>query len=202
MKSPPSYEFLSEDADDEKLLSRDNCIPEPTARDQAVSWPCVLAGIFIGILFSLLAFGTVAFAQPRNKCTQKMSAWSPALEIFNDDDLEIRRFDGTLRGPHEFSALPSDEIDEKWEKITFAQGGLMRLSRDDVRRINASEYAAEYTEEMGGGYMGAFEMFHGLHCLNMLRQASYMDHYLPKNKEWRDDPVTLRFHLGGSLKVE
>lgn len=196
MKSPPSYKRLSEDADDEKLLPHDNCIEEPTVRDKALNWRCVFAGIFIGILFSLLAFITIAFFQPKNKCTQKMSTWSPALEIFNDDDFEIQRFNGTLRVPHEFSALPSDEIDEKWEKITFAKGGLMRLSKDDVHRINASEYAAEYTEEMGGGYMGAFEVFHELHCLNMLRQASYMDHYLPKNKEWRDDPETLRFHLG------
>lgn len=195
MKSPPSYECLSEHADDEKLLPHDNCIAEPTVRDKALNWRCVFAGIFIGILFSLLAFSTVAFVQPKNKCTQKMSTWSPALEIFNDDDFEIQRFNGTLRVPHEFSALPSDEIDEKWEKISFAKGGLMRLSKGDVHRINASEYAAEYTEEMGGGYMGAFEVFHGLHCLNMLRQASYMDHYLPKKKEWRDDPETLRFHL-------
>ncbi|POS78536.1 hypothetical protein DHEL01_v203068 [Diaporthe helianthi] len=196
MKSQPSYERLSEDADDEKLLPLDTCVAEPNTRVKALNWRCVFAGIFIGILLSLLAFSTVALLQPKNKCTQKMTAWSPALEIFNDDDWQFQRFNGTLRVPHELSALPSDEIDEKWDKITFANGGLVRLSKDDVHRINASEYAAEYTEEMGGGYMGAFEVFHGLHCLNMLRQASYMDHYLPKKKEWRDDPETLRFHLG------
>ncbi|KAF3015044.1 hypothetical protein E8E14_010334 [Neopestalotiopsis sp. 37M] len=172
-----------------------DCIPEPTLRDKALNWRCLLAGIFIGILLSLLPFSTVAFVQPKNKCTLKMNTWSPALEIFDDDDLKIQRFNGTLRVPHEFCAAPSDEIDEKWDKITFAKGGLMRLSEDDVHRNNVSEYAAEYTEEMGGGYMGAFEVFHGLHCLNMLRQASYIDHYLPKKKEWRDDPETLRFHL-------
>lgn len=196
MKVPPSYEHLSEDADDEKLLPHDDCIAERTVRDKALNWRCVFAGFFIGILFSLLVFSTVAYVQPNNKCTQKMTAWSPALEIFNDDDIEIQRFNGTLRVPHEFSAAPSDEIDEKWEKITFAKGGLYRLSKEDVQRIDAPEYAAEYTEEMGGGYMGAFEVFHGLHCLNMLRQATYMDHYLPKNREWREDPETLRFHLG------
>lgn len=196
MKSPSSYHRLSEDTDDEKLLPHNNFIAEITVRDKAPNWRCLFAGIFIGILVSLLAFSTVAYVQPKNKCTQKMSTWSPALEIFNDDDFEIQRFNGTLRVPHEFSALPSDEIDEKWENITFAKGGLMRLSKDDVDRINASEFAAKYTEEMGGGYIGAVEVFHGLHCLNMLRQASYMDHYLPKKKEWRDDPETLRFHLG------
>lgn len=196
MKRPPSYECLSEDADDEKLLPHDDGIAEPTVRDKALNWRCLFAGILIGILLSLLTFITVAYVQPKNKCTQKMSTWSPALEIYNDDDFEIQRFDGSLRGPHEFSSTPSDEIDEKWEKITFAKGGLMRFSKDDVHRINASKYAAEYTEEMGGGYMGAVEVFHELHCLNMLRQATYMDYYLPKMKEWRDDPETLRFHLG------
>lgn len=196
MNSLPSYEGLSEDADDENLLPNENYIAEPTMQDKALNWRCVFAGVFIGVLFSLFALTTFAFVQPKNKCTQKMQTWSPALEIFNDDDFEIQRFNGALRVPHEFSAAPSNEIDEKWDKITFSKGGLMRLSKDDVHRINASEYAAEYTEEMGGGYIGAFEVFHGLHCLNMLRQASYMDHYLPKKKEWRDDPETLRFHLG------
>ena len=196
MERPSSYECLSEDADDEKLLRHDNCIPEATVPDKALHWRWVLAGFFIGILFSLLGFRTVAFVQPNNKCTRKMNTWSPALEIFNDDDFEIQRFDGRLRASHEFSARPSDEIDEMWDKITFAKGGLMRLSKDDVHRINASKYAAKYTDEMGGGYMGTIEVFHGLHCLNMLRQASYMNHYLPKKKEWRDDPETLRFHLG------
>lgn len=69
MKSPPSYECLSEDADDEKLLPHDNCIEEPTVRDKVLNWRCVFAGILIGILFSMLAFITVAFFQPKNKCT-------------------------------------------------------------------------------------------------------------------------------------
>lgn len=67
MKSPPSYECLSEDAD-EKLLPHDNYIAEPTVQDKALNWRYVFAGIFIGILFSLLAFITVAFVQPKNKC--------------------------------------------------------------------------------------------------------------------------------------
>lgn len=117
-------------------------------------------------------------------------------EIFDDDDLSMHRFNGSLRMLSEFSGPPSQRIDEAWEEITYAKGGLMRISKDQLGKINASFDAAEYTEKMGGGYLAAFEVFHELHCVNMLRQATYMDHYLPKNREWGEDPETLRYHLG------
>lgn len=151
-------------------------------------------GMILGIILSSLTFIIIS-TEPKNKCVQQVSTWSPALEIFNDRDLTQQRFDGALRDPNKFRGPPSQDIDDAWEEITYPSGGLVRLSKDQLDRVNASEYAAEYTEEMGGGYIAGIEVFHQLHCVNMLRQATYMDYYLPRNKEW-EDQKTLRYHLG------
>lgn len=151
-------------------------------------------GMILGIILSSFTFIIIS-TEPKNKCVQQVSTWSPALEIFNDQDLTQQRFDGALRDPNKFRGPPSQDIDDAWEEITYPSGGLVRLSKDQLDRVNASEYAAEYTEEMGGGYIAGIEVFHQLHCVNMLRQATYMDYYLPRNKEW-EDQKTLRYHLG------
>lgn len=154
----------------------------------------LVGGIILGIIMSSLAF-TILSRVPKDKCVRQVSTWSPALEIFNDEDLSQQRFDGALRDPNKFRGSPSQDIDDAWAEITYPNGGLVRLSKDQLDRVNASEYAAEYTEEMGGGYIAGIEVFHQLHCVNMLRQATYMDYYLPRNKEWGDQ-ATLRYHLG------
>lgn len=169
-------------------------------RDHRWNFRSLGAGLILGIILSSLTFVIIS-TEPKDKCVQQVSTWSPALEIFNDQDLTQQRFDGALRDPNKFRGPPSQDIDDAWEEITYPSGGLVRLSKDQLDRINASEYAAEYTEEMGGGYIAGIEVFHQLHCVNMLRQATYMDYYLPRNKEW-EDQKTLRYHLGQSLRTK
>lgn len=167
-------------------------------RDHRWNFRSLGVGLILGIILSSLTFVIIS-TELKDKCVQQVSTWSPALEIFNDQDLTQQRFDGALRDPNKFRGPPSQDIDDAWEEITYPSGGLVRLSKDQLDRINASEYAAEYTEEMGGGYIAGIEVFHQLHCVNMLRQATYMDYYLPRNKEW-EDQKTLRYHLGQSLR--
>ena len=44
--------------------------------------------------------------------------------------------------------------------------------------------------------MASVEVLHQLHCLNMLRQATYEDYYRERAEHWQDSPQTLRYHLG------
>jgi hypothetical protein len=191
---------LVDDAEDNRRNQEDGSIEseKTTNSHHHQAWNlCTLGvGMILGFFLSLLAF-TIISTAPKDKCVQQVSAWSPALEIFNDEDLSQQRFDGALRDPNRFRGPPSQDIDDAWEEITYPSGGLVRLSKEQLNRVNASEYAAEYTGEMGGGYIAGIEVFHQLHCVNMLRQATYMDYYLPRNKEW-EDQATLRYHLGQS----
>lgn len=44
--------------------------------------------------------------------------------------------------------------------------------------------------------MASVEVLHQLHCLNMLRQATYEEYYRDKAGPWKDSPQILRYHLG------
>lgn len=56
-------------------------------------------------------------------------------------------------------------------------------------------------EELGGGYMTVFEVIHQLHCLNLIRKATYYDYYKDKAVEFTDVPNTVRLHIGNYLSL-
>lgn len=76
----------------------------------------------------------------------------------------------------------------------------MSVSADTIHAVNASEeFSVKLSEDIGGGYMASVEVLHQLHCLNMLRQASYNDYYndtAHMADPWKDSPQVLRYHLG------
>ncbi|KAJ8061254.1 hypothetical protein OCU04_010323 [Sclerotinia nivalis] len=47
-----------------------------------------------------------------DSCTRKLSIWSPALSLFNDEEISVQRFVGALRAPDKFRGPPSLEIDD------------------------------------------------------------------------------------------
>ena len=78
-----------------------------------------------------------------------------------------------------------------------AVGGVINISEETLHAVNASaQYSVKLGPEIGGGYMASVEALHQLHCLNMLRQATYEDYYPEKAGPRQDSPQTLRYHLG------
>ncbi|KAL4938419.1 hypothetical protein BDV06DRAFT_56530 [Aspergillus oleicola] len=191
------YEVIADEAVD----NNDPEVPERPYKSTGRWWP-LAAAFTLGALLSatIISLPTTQSSTPCD-CTQMLSAYSPALKIFSDSDLTTECFDGALRHSNRFRGTPSQEIDDAWDEITYAEGGLVRLTQDEVERVNASEFAAEYTEDMGGGYIAGVEVFHQLHCLNMLRQATYWDYYAPRRVEWGKDPGTLRYHLDHCIDI-
>ena len=45
------------------------------------------------------------------------------------------------------------------------QVGVMSISQDTLERIGAPKSSVRLPDESGGGYMGALEVFHQLHCV-------------------------------------
>jgi hypothetical protein len=81
-------------------------------------------------------------------------------------------------------------------------GGVMSISIETLKAVNASElYSVKLDPELGGGYMASIEVLHQLHCLNILRQATYEDYYRDKAEPWQDSPQTLRYHLGKHKQI-
>ncbi|ORY58076.1 uncharacterized protein BCR38DRAFT_460921 [Pseudomassariella vexata] len=97
-----------------------------------------------------------------------------------DAEIAINKY----RGP----ALdaPTTEIDDTWHEIGLGASGI-RLAEGYLRILNKPDMTGRplhrIPEEFGGGYLGLLEIFHLLHCLDSLRQATFYN--------W-DSTLTLR----------
>jgi hypothetical protein len=82
----------------------------------------------------------------------------------------------------------------------MVSGGVIGIDEETLEKVNGSrQYSVKLAPEVGDGYMASVEVLHQLHCLNMLRQATYEDYYKDKAEPWEDSPQTLRYHLGKCL---
>ena len=76
------------------------------------------------------------------------------------------------------------------------------VSKSDFPKLKKPDDAMQVTNPITGetGYRVGIEVFHQLHCLNLLRMSTYPDHY--KAISWSDTndaPEKVRGHLGKSV---
>ncbi|KAL9612841.1 MAG: hypothetical protein Q9167_002572 [Letrouitia subvulpina] len=61
--------------------------------------------------------------------------------------------------------------------------------------------AVKLSPKQGGGYMASLEVFHQLHCVNLVRQYTYKDYYQDKATSFEDPPDLLRIHVDHCLEI-
>ncbi|KAL9108367.1 MAG: hypothetical protein Q9227_006827 [Pyrenula ochraceoflavens] len=205
----------------ERVTATARCRLKDRWRCPPIAW--ALHAIFFLIYLSFLLWTLALRNQARDEgyhCEYQdhMPMWSPALKAVRGTG-HYHRFDGSFETPNTYKGTPSSSIDAAWDNITYATGplqtdflkwhtailisvgGVFSISEETLHAVNASEkYSVKLSEEIGGGYMASVEVLHQLHCLNMLRQASYNEYYndtAHRADPWRDSPEVLRHHLGG-----
>ncbi|KAI0128648.1 hypothetical protein BJ170DRAFT_682434 [Xylariales sp. AK1849] len=119
--------------------------------------------------------------------------YSPALSAIN---YEIKHFDlpPVPAGPF---VGKGDEVDKMWEYLTDGVPDTM-VSREEMMKMGLDpEGALEITDPATGkrGFRVAIEVFHQLHCLNLLRQNNYKSHYKPLGGDTSDGTHDLHGHI-------
>jgi hypothetical protein len=76
--------------------------------------------------------------------------------------------------------------------------GDMMISRDEVKRLGLSPDSLKITDPKTGkvGYRAAIEVFHQLHCLNLLRQFTWKEYYVNDGGDISAEPEDVRSHVG------
>jgi hypothetical protein len=72
------------------------------------------------------------------------------------------------------------------------------LSRAEIERSGNNQNfdtIVELADDLGGGYMSTLELFHQLHCLNVLRKWTYIDYYKAQDPHFWNQRL-LRDHTG------
>ncbi|KAI1415852.1 hypothetical protein F5Y13DRAFT_186706 [Hypoxylon sp. FL1857] len=186
--SSPSSSFTMESRDEEAetLLSEK---PEAwTQRKRYCSW--TVASMAITVLnIALFAVSLVMFSASRSQKAQlnaelrQASTYSP---VFDRLDLEMkpRMVQGTLFPAKEGASiareLPNAAADELWEEWELSR--FYPLTRDDVVRMGKDPSTIPKLEDTEWGlgedaYLGAFDVYHQIHCLNTLRKNAYGGYY-------------------------
>jgi len=155
------------------------------------------------IHFILLLISSSLFFKSRQlQIGCQYSADIPIAQEFTDAVAAVGNrkpltFDGEFFSPSKFRGYPNSEIDAAWDNITLV--GSLAISRADMIRINKLvPSSADLPEEVNESYQGSIEVFHQLHCLNLLRQMTYSDYY--REEEWFSNPM-LRTHTDHCIEI-
>ncbi|KAJ9485798.1 hypothetical protein VN97_g7570 [Penicillium thymicola] len=94
--------------------------------------------------------------------------------IFDDNGTLIEQF--WDHDSPKYTGEPSDELDARWKD-------LFRVDGVDLHGTEADTIRGQTFEKPGGWSIVGVDVFHQLHCLNMLRQGLRRDYYTEHDEE-------------------
>lgn len=74
----------------------------------------------------------------------------------------------------------------------------MMINESELKLLGLPPESIKVTSPYTGveGYRAAIEVFHQLHCLNLLRQYTFKEYYLKFQGDISDDTMDVRGHVG------
>ncbi|KAF5587860.1 hypothetical protein FPANT_6800 [Fusarium pseudoanthophilum] len=181
--------FKEDRGSDESLLGSDRESDEIewTRPNQRQSWrKHAWVGLnFLLFLISLGLFGAASFrltSDSEMDYIRKTSFYSPVLDSINFKMRPIETEGGLFeaKNPSKWrnSLKPDPEVDDAWEDLEIIR--VFPITEAEVRRLGKDpELLVKFPQEYGLGdnaYMAQIDMFHQIHCLNLLRHLAWAEY--------------------------
>jgi hypothetical protein len=127
----------------------------------------------------------------------KFSSYSPAR-------VAVQYVSGTFnasQGKDSGYVGTSNETEEMWDWVTVDMGDQM-ITSEELKLVHKPETSVKVKDPKTGkeGYRIGLEVFHQLHCLNLIRKSTYRDHYKGKG-DFKEDEDKVRAHLGMNTQL-
>ena len=158
----------------------------------------------------LLFMSNLGFiAQNRRKddrrCIRQLSTWSPALDAVEYEEVHLHN---AFDKPSEYRGPPTSKLEKAWQDLWRL--GKVQVPEDRLSLLHKSEELDNVTykripENLGGGFEAILEVTHHLHCLNLIRQYTWLQsgNYGPDSVGKVDTPVDLRSSdVGNRMHVD
>ncbi|EUC46313.1 hypothetical protein COCMIDRAFT_93221 [Bipolaris oryzae ATCC 44560] len=195
----------SQDADSESatLIASESLRDETSQRRQNFVW-LTLFNLFIFVISMLSMVCTVMSQRDPsgNTAAQLMDQFDVYSPLMHK--VKYTRTQFTFASPLNSSKYVgiTDDVDDAWVELAFLPDQI--VSKSDYPRLHKTTDAIEATDPKTGetGYRVGLEVFHQLHCLNLLRMATYPEHYTKVS--WSDTnhpPEQVRAHLDHCIEV-
>ncbi|OAA76771.1 hypothetical protein LEL_06455 [Akanthomyces lecanii RCEF 1005] len=159
--------FLADEEKDSLDLSQ-----SPSRRDRWAKWFILSSVLNITALIPIFANWRLLGLGPK-KAYIPNEIYSPAQSVV---EYETVRFTGGLKGDPSPYMGSSGEVDAKWEELY----GKAAVSQIDAAMAAKLPNATTPFNEDPSHYIVTLDVFHQLHCLNMMRKLVYPDIY-PKD---------------------
>ncbi|KAI9686436.1 MAG: hypothetical protein M1822_003783 [Bathelium mastoideum] len=133
---------------------------------------------FICIAFVLGFFVCgLTLGKPSDRdCTKQISTYSPLIDVVEYED---RDFDNDFDHKTKYRGPPTPELEQAWHELWFYGG--IEIPKEKIGELNRTEdltYKGTLKPSpSGNGYHALIEVFHQLHCLNLIRQFTWRDYY-------------------------
>ncbi|MCJ1469073.1 hypothetical protein MMC07_007705 [Pseudocyphellaria aurata] len=132
------------------------------------------------------------------ECAMQLSPYSPMLEAIEYEEVNwVNDFDQ----PSIYRGYPSPEREIAWN--TLWQHGTVNVPEKQFESLNHSRHA-DYMRtpaEHGHGVEAAVEVFHQLHCLNMIRQYTYLSSYPEPPPGFNVPPDIIHTHIDHCIET-
>ncbi|OAA39064.1 hypothetical protein NOR_06324 [Metarhizium rileyi] len=168
----------------------------------------VLLGNIVLLLISTCLLSAAVSRRPSPshlECAQKVSPYSPMWEAV---DFWEGNFANAFNSSTKYRGPPTLDLERAWNDLWYYH--LIRVDSAGVAALNQT-HVGRHAEVIGSDpanpeYGATLEVFHQLHCLNMLRQYSWpLDKF---DKSWGDlypsmlvDPVKARTHVDHCIET-
>ncbi|KAH8888131.1 hypothetical protein GQ53DRAFT_826688 [Thozetella sp. PMI_491] len=165
------------DEDSSSLSSASTRVDEKSSLDGPISgWSALYLAVSTLCLFASITFFIQSnrYRVTDERCMRRMSAPSPVLEAVR---YEWTNFNQVFQ-PDVYSGYPSAASEAAWASLW--DFGAFSVPLDSLAGLNKSSLVGDFRlvdAAHGGGVGGLLEGAHQIHCLNLVRQFIYRDHW-------------------------
>ncbi|KAM5385744.1 hypothetical protein ACJZ2D_000943 [Fusarium nematophilum] len=169
-------------------------LPSESSKHSYLIWMC--HGLLLSFSLALFLLSLLANAsQPAVcECPQLEVPYSPAQSVSSYRTIRYNITPALDRTEFVGHGL---EVDKAWNHITYDVGDQM-ISREELDQLGLDPESLTVKDPKTSqqGYRVGIQVFHQLHCLNLLRQETYKEYYSHMGGDIEVDREDLRGHLG------
>ncbi|KAF9730930.1 hypothetical protein PMIN04_004014 [Paraphaeosphaeria minitans] len=193
-------DFSSQDGETTSFLNRD--LIKETARRKGMTY-LLLANLFM-FTMSMLTLICAIYSQ-RSQSTysaarlmDEFGVFSPAMNVVEYKEVEFK-----LPSPVNSSKYVgvSQEVNNAWLDIAYVPDQM--VSVDDFPKLKKPMDSVKVKDPKSDetGYRVGLEVFHQLQCLNLLRMATYPEHYTKLQSDEASKPEDVRAYLNHCVEI-
>ncbi|KUI70377.1 hypothetical protein VM1G_06403 [Cytospora mali] len=136
------------------------------------------------------------------ECLRRTSSFTPALEAIEYYDTD---FDNQFAHRTEYRGPPTKQREQAWLELWHHEGIMIESWQMPMLNRTDLEGYEKVAPEKGDGYIALFEVHHQLHCLNLVRQytwllmGSYSEDDIPP--DLRESPKANRMHVDHCIET-